>query len=118
MANTVYLMIDEKRRYALIKIGFTSNLPQRLQAYTTHNPEAECISTIRTQERSGREVEHRYHEELKSKGYIQTIATIDGKRTEWHRIPYSDPFLQELYAKGLTAFKCGKNRKDLGGVAK
>ena len=112
--NSLYLMVDEKRTHALVKPGFASNLEQRIYAYTTHNPEVRCISTIRTQAKSKRNVEKMFHSEIVAMGYEFITATIDGKKTEWFKISYDDPFFAELLEKGLNAFKCGKNRKNYG----
>ena len=67
--NTLYLMKDEKRHFCLFKVGFTANHNQRLYAYTTANPYAECISTVHTQERSERSL----------------IPSIAKKKTEWFK---------------------------------
>ena len=114
MMNTLYLMKDEKRNYCLFKVGFTSDLETRIRLYTTHNPEVECVSVVKTQLKSGRNIEKMFHDEIKARGYEFVPATIDGKRTEWFKVPYSDEFFGELSAKGLNAFKCGKNRKNHG----
>ena len=108
------LMIDEKRYYALVKPGFAKDLTKRIYAYTTHNPEVRCVSHIKTQLKSKREVEKMFHEEVIQRGYEMVTATIDGKKTEWFKISYEDPFYAELCEKGLCAFKCGKRRKNYG----
>jgi hypothetical protein len=112
--NSLYLIKDEKRNYCLFKVGFATDLNTRLYAYTTHNPECQCISTVKTQLASGRNIEKLFHSEIEKRGYEFVTAIIDGKRTEWFKVPYSDPFFGELSAKGLNAFKCGKNRKNYG----
>lgn len=112
--NSLYLMIDEKRSHALVKPGFATNLEKRIYAYTTHNPEVRCISTIRTQVKTKRGVEKLFHQEIVELGYEFVTATIDGKRTEWFKVSYDDPFYTELIEKGLNAFKCGRNRKNYG----
>ena len=112
--NSLYLMADEKRNYCLFKVGFATDLTTRLYAYTTHNPECRCISTVKTQLASGRDIEKIFHKEIQARGYQFVTAIIDGKKTEWFKVPYSDPFFGELSAKGLNAFKCGKNRKNYG----
>lgn len=114
MMNNIYLMKDEKRDYCLFKVGFASDLRIRLYAYTTHNPMVNCISTVKTMEKSKRAVEHQFHEEVRHMGYEFVTATIDGKKTEWFAVGYNDPFYAELCTKGLNAFKCGKNRKNHG----
>ena len=116
--NTLYLMKDEKRHFCLFKVGFTANLNQRLYAYTTANPYAECISTVHTQERSERSIEKTFHDEIIKRGYEIVIASIDNKKTEWFKVEYDDPFYMELTEKGLNAFKCGKNRKNYGAYTK
>ena len=112
--NYIYLMKDEKRNYALLKAGFAKDISTRVYAYTTHNPEVQCISTMRTMEKSKRNIEAMFHAEIESRGYEFVTAIIDGKKTEWFKVNYDDPFYAELEEKGLNAFKCGKNRKNYG----
>lgn len=112
--NKLYLMKDEKRNYAMFKVGFAKNMEKRICQYTTHNPEVQCISTVNTQLTSGRNIEKMFHEEIKKRGYEFSIAYIDGKKTEWFKVPYTDPFFAELSAKGLNAFNCGRKRKNYG----
>lgn len=112
--NSLYLMKDEKRDYAIFKVGFAKDMTKRIHQYTTHNPEVQCISTVKTQLSSNRNVEKLFHKEIERKGYEFVTAIIDGKKTEWFKVPYSDPFFGELNAKGLNAFECGKNRKNYG----
>ena len=81
MANNIYLMKDERKDFALFKVGFTSNLEKRFYFYTSHNPLIECISYIRTYEKSKRLVEKMIHQEIKLKGYEYVTAKIDGKTT-------------------------------------
>jgi hypothetical protein len=107
-------MCDEKRNYCLFKVGFTTDLDGRLYAYTSHNPEARCISTVKTQLESGRNIEKLFHKEIQARGYEFVTAIIDGKQTEWFKVPYTDQFFGELSAKGLNAFRCGRNRKNYG----
>ena len=112
--NEIYLMKDEKRNYALVKAGFAKDLDKRIYQYTTHNPLCECISHVKTQEKSGRNIEKMFHDEIVARGYEFVSAVIDGKHTEWFKVSYDDPFYTELCEKGLNAFKCGKNRKNYG----
>jgi hypothetical protein len=107
-------MIDEKRDFCLFKVGFASSLLARFYQYTTHNPLADCISSIQTMEKSKRAIEDRFHNEIIARGYNFVNAKIDHKRTEWFAISYDDPFYMELKTCGLNAFKCGKNRKNYG----
>lgn len=113
--NVIYLMIDEKKDFALFKVGFTSNLMQRFYSYTTHNPLANCISLVQTQNASKRKVEKLFHEEIKSMGFEFVNAKIDNKKTEWFRVEYNNPMYHKLKKQGLQAFKNGKNRKEIKG---
>ena len=110
----IYLMKDEKRHYALFKAGFATNLEKRIYAYTTHNPEVECISHMKTREASKHQTEKMFHEEIVKRGYETVTAVIDGKKTEWFKVDYNDPFYTELCEKGLNAFTCGRRRKNHG----
>lgn len=111
--NIIYLMKDEKKDFALFKVGFTSQLMTRLYAYTTHNPLADCISLVQTKSKSKREIEKQFHKEIEKRGYHFISASIDNKKTEWFKVDYDDPFYKTLTEEGLQAFKCGKHRKDL-----
>lgn len=112
--NNIYLMKDEKREHTLFKVGFAKNMDKRVAAYTTHNPEVECISYIKTKENSKRKVESNFHKEILKRGYSFETAVIDGKETEWFKVENDDNFYNELCEKGLNAFKCGKRRKNYG----
>ena len=113
--NVVYLMMDEKKNYALFKAGFASNLATRVDAYTTHNPEVRCISYVKTMEKSKHQTEKLFHKEIAKRGYTKVTAVIaDSKETEWFKVSYDDPFYTQLCELGLCAFKCGKNRKNYG----
>ena len=114
MTNYIYLMKDEKKDFALFKVGFTSDMEQRFKSYATHNPLIECISYIRTYEKSKRFVETMIHQEIESKDYKFITAKINGKTTEFFKVDYNDSFYKELNEKGLNAFKFTKNRKNLG----
>lgn len=112
MANKIYLMVSEAKDYALFKVGFTSNLLQRFTAYSTHNANCKCVSTNTTYAKSKRAVETAYHNEILAKGYDFSVSALNGKKTEWFKVSYNDPFYEELLTKGLQAFKTGKNRKN------
>ena len=79
--NKVYLMKDEKRKHCLFKVGFAKDLKSRVHQYTTHNPEVECISFLQTMEKTGRELEKTFHDEIEKMGYEFITAVIDGKKT-------------------------------------
>ena len=112
--NKLYLLLDEKKFYALVKVGFTKDFDKRKGGYLTANPEAQLVDLVATQERTGRAIEKLFHKELEKRGYLRANGNIEKiKRSEWFRIPYTDPFLQEIQAKGFRAFTNGKNRKSL-----
>jgi hypothetical protein len=104
-------MMDEKKDFALFKIGFASKLMIRIYAYTTHNPLAECICYMQTQEKSKRNLEKAFHAEIKSLGLEFVYAIIDGKKTEWFKVDYNSPLYENLKNKGLAALKSGRGHK-------
>ena len=104
-------MIDEKRTSCLVKVGYTKDINERIDQYTTHNPFVECFGYIKTQNRSGRNIEALLHKELAARGYKKVSAIIDNKITEWFAIEYSDEFYDILKNKSLNAFKATKNHK-------
>jgi hypothetical protein len=112
--NEIYLMVDEKRYYALVKPGFASDLAQRVYAYTTHNPEIRCISHVHTMKKTEKRIEEMFHAEMVRRGYEAVKAVIDNKQTEWFKVSYEDPFYEAIMEKGLCAFNCGKRRKNYG----
>lgn len=112
--NIIYLMVDEKKDFCLCKVGYAKKLITRIYAYTTHNPLVECVSYVETMEKSKRHVEEMFHEEIVKRGYEFVNAKIDGKKTEWFKVSYDDPFYKEIKEKGLNAFACGKRRKNHG----
>lgn len=113
--NTIYLMLDEKKDFALFKVGFASNLFNRMPQYATHNAGTECIDYVKTQLKSKRHVEKKFHMEVKAQGYSFYKSPITGSYTEWFQVSYNDPFYTALKIKGLNAFQCGKYRKSYGG---
>lgn len=112
--NSIYLMLDEKKDFALFKVGFASNLFQRMIYYATHNAGAQCIDYVKTQVKSKHQVEKQFHTEIKARGYNFYKSSLTGSYTEWCKISYDDPFYTELKSKGLNAFRCGKRRKNYG----
>lgn len=115
--NSLYLMIDEKRDFALVKVGFTTDLKSRLYAYSTHNPFVVCRDTMRTQPRSERKYERMVHEEMARCGYQFARSGVDNKLTEWVVMPYDSPLYANIKACGLKAFKCLRNKKSYGEYA-
>lgn len=114
MCNAIYMMKDEKREFALFKIGFAKELENRVKCYATHNPMIECVSHMATYTKSKHQVEIAFQTEFELMGYERVSSFINGQHTEWFKVEYNDPFYSELCEKGLSAFKCGKNRKNLG----
>lgn len=108
---TTYLMMDEKKDFALFKIGFASKLMTRIYAYTTHNPLAECICYMQTREKSKRNLEKAFHAEIKSLELEFICATIDGKKTEWFKVEYDNPLYESLKTKGLVVLKSGRGHR-------
>ena len=109
--NSIYLMIDEKRTFCLVKVGYTKDIKDRVHQYTTHNPLVECFGYIKTQQRSGRNIEVLLHKELVARGYKKVNAIIDNKITEWFAVDYNDEFYNILTDKSLNAFKATKNHR-------
>lgn len=115
MANNIYLMVDEKKDYTNIKVGFTGNFFQRVIAYGTVSPDTYCLSRVETYRKTGRELERAIHAELTSRGYTRKYSRLTGSKTEWVAIPNDDSFLTEIMEKGLLAFDACKGRKEVGG---
>lgn len=105
--NTIYLLLDEKKDFACVKIGFTAKLENRLYAYEGYTPFTQCISIQHTQKRSKRLIETLYHKELEKKGY----AFVGKQKREWVVVQYDDPLYTAIKEKGLGAFKSSQGRK-------
>ena len=75
----LYLLIDEKKDFALLKIGYTEDLNKREQAYKTANP---LIKKVAYMKRLGREAEKEFQLELGLLGFNR----ID--KTEWYKVPH------------------------------
>ena len=112
----LYLMIDEKKDFALCKVGYTKNIQTRMLAYSCCNPYAKCISTMETYNKTKHGIEQKFHAEIEKKGYKFITSVNLFKSTEWFIVEYNDPFYTELKVNGLKAFKSGQNRKELGGM--
>lgn len=108
----IYLIIDKNN--ALVKIGYTSNLTQRIYQYTTANPKAYIRDYCKIYEKTGRSLEKQAQAELRRLGGIPVIATMDGKITEWYDLENNPMVLQGLLTDGLQALTICQGRKSLG----
>lgn len=106
MAN-LYMLIDEKKDFALFKVGYASHLQQRLTTYGTNNAGCELIDCVQTRNSgcSKLHLEKKCHEELKALGYNVVNAKVNGQRTEWIKVEYTDSFYQTLKENGFKALK-------------
>lgn len=85
------------------KVGYTSNLEKRLEAYNSHNPNIEVIDTVATYAKTKRHLENAIHNEIKSFGF-----EFHNNR-EWFIVPNDRQ--EEFNNKGLKMFKACQNRK-------
>ena len=107
-------MMDEKREYALFKVGYSTDIDKRMYSYTTASPEMRCIDRVETYAKTHTELDKQIKTELRQRGFLRTASAIDGKLTEWFRVPYDSDFYQELTTKGLRTFKACDKRKTYG----
>lgn len=106
----VYMIKDEKKNNCLFKIGYASCLDKRFMAYSTENPNIECIGFVTTKSQSKQRVETAYHKEIKECGF-EFVSSFIGARTEWFKVEYTDPAYKRLCEEGLNFFQTSKNRK-------
>lgn len=101
------MLIDEKKDFALFKIGYASNLSQRLMTYSTNNAGCELIDSVQTRKngQSKLHLEKECHNELKMLGYNTINAKVNGKQTEWIKVDYTDSFYQILKNNGFKALR-------------
>jgi hypothetical protein len=109
--NKLYLMMDEKKDYALFKVGFASNIFQRIVAYSTHNAGATLINTVNTKATSKHQLEKKCHAEIIARGYKFAVSPLTHSTTEWFAVSYDDPFYKELKTFGFEALKTTARHK-------
>jgi hypothetical protein len=103
----VYLMKSECREGTWYKVGYTTNLVQRLIPYFTHNPQAKLVETAKTQRKTRHALEIAIHNEIQAMGYGFKVAE-NGSITEWFFVPAGQE--KEFEHKGLAQFKAMKGR--------
>lgn len=103
----VYLMKSTDCNGTWFKVGFTTNLAQRLIPYFTHNPSCQLLETIKTYRKTRQQLETEIHAEIVKMGF-QFNTAPNGSKTEWFFVP---AFCEtEFEKKGLSQFKACKNR--------
>ena len=106
----IYMLLDEKKDRAYIKIGSTKSLDRFIQ-YTTHNADFNILGTIQTYKKTKFRLEKQIRQELYSKGYKRHINKYTDITTEWFAIEYDDIFYKDIIQNGLKVFKNCKTRK-------
>ena len=104
----IYLVKTEVRNGTFFKVGFTSNLAQRLIPYFTHNPNVELLETVKTYKKTKHSLETEIKEEIKSLGYNFKVAK-NGTITEWFFVPKENE--KDFERLGLSQFKACQNRQ-------
>lgn len=110
--NTIYLIVDKGNKMA--KIGFTSNLEQRIYAYTTANPKAYIRDYCLTHQKTGLDLERKAQHEMAKRGGRRLYASMDGKKTEWFDFEHQPEFFNNLLKNGLQALTTCRGRKSYG----
>lgn len=105
----IYLISEQVRNGYNFKIGFTSNLDNRMLPYSTHNPNAELLETVVTYGKTKNALEKAVHAELKMQGIEFIHSKITGAKTEWFFLP--EDKAKTFIEKGLAQFKVCKGRK-------
>ena len=103
----VYFVKSTDREGTWYKVGYTTNLVQRLVPYFTHNPCFDIVETAKTQRKTRHALETAIHSEIKAMGYSFKVAK-NGSITEWFFVPAEQE--KEFEHKGLAQFKAMKGR--------
>ena len=103
----IYFVKSTDRNGTWFKVGYTTNLVNRLVPYFTHNPCFDIIETVKTQKKKKMALEKAIHNEIHALGYDFKVAK-NGSLTEWFFVPAEKE--QEFEAKGLGQFKAMKGR--------
>lgn len=104
----IYLVKSEVRNGTFFKVGYTTNLDNRMKGYTTHNPNIQLIETIVTYKKTKHNLETEVHEEIAEMGYKFHTVEINDILTEWFFVPIEKE--KEFEEKGLAQFKACKDR--------
>lgn len=116
-ANTVYLIksasFEPDKVY--YKIGFTSNLRNRLLNYTTDNPSYMLLQTVEVYDKTKRHLEAELHNEIKQYGFKFQAKTIFNRDviTEWFEVKTDSEFYKMIENEGLAIFNNCKQRKSI-----
>lgn len=110
----IYLLIDYKRDYAAVKIGYTANILTRFMQYDCHNSDVICVDTMQTYRKTKHSLELAVNAEMARRGYARMRGQLTGKVTEWYKIDYTDAFLSQLETQGLQVFAACNGRKSNG----
>lgn len=105
----IYLISSTDQSGKWFKVGYTTNLNNRLRAYITDNPTFQLIETVETYRKTKMKLETQLHEEILERGFQFQIKM--GIETEWFHVPEEQ--LKEFERLGLQQFKCCKGRKIL-----
>ena len=104
----IYLVKSEARNGTFFKVGFTSNLDNRMKCYSTHNPNIKLVETVVTYKKTKHNLETEVHNEIAKMGYTFHIVEINDILTEWFFVPIEKE--KEFEEKGLAQFSACKNR--------
>ena len=104
----IYLVKSEVRHGTFFKVGFTSNLDNRMRFYATHNPNIQLVETVVTYKKTKHNLETEIHNEIAKMGYTFHTVEINNILTEWFFVPIEKE--KEFEENGLAQFKACKNR--------
>ena len=111
----IYLMASASfnKDEIYFKIGYTSNLLNRLIPYITHNPSAKLLQTVTVYGKTKRQLETAIHNEIEELGLEFKIDERSGIATEWFAVNVNSQFLNDIKTNGLQVFKNCENRKSI-----
>ena len=111
----IYLMASASfnKNEIYFKIGYTSNLLNRLIPYITHNPSAKFLQTVTVYGKTKRQLETAIHNEIEELGLEFKIDERSGIVTEWFAVNVNSQFFNDIKMNRLQVFKNCKNRKSI-----
>jgi hypothetical protein len=111
----IYLMASASfnQNEIYFKVGYTSNLLNRLIPYITHNPTTRLLQTVTVYGKTKRQLETAIHNEIKQLGFEFKIDERSGISTEWFAVDINSQFFNNIRLNGLQVFKNCENRKSV-----
>lgn len=115
MKNTIYLIKSAsfEPNTVYYKVGFTSNLINRIKPYITHNPSMVLLQTAMVYEKTGRYLENAVHKEIEQLGFTFEFDKFLNIQSEWFKVSTASQFYKDIETYGLKVFRSCRQRKSI-----